>query len=362
MNTELSPNTQAILLLAAPLITPGRSRKSDWLSAGEYRKLAVRLRSLDAQPADLLEPGADALIEECGATIDSARLRSLLGRGFLLAQALQQWQARAIWVISRADAAYPRKLKERLRSNAPSLLYGCGPSELLHAPGFAIVGSRNVDEPLLDYTRNVATLAAGANRILVSGAARGVDRAAMNGALDAGGKATGVLAGGLQRAVMNREHRNLLLEERLVLISPFDPAAGFQVGNAMQRNKSIYALADAGLVVNAVRNKGGTWAGALEQLRKYPVPVYVRSTGIPSDGLDALRAEGARPWPNPTNPDELEEVLEAPPCTRPAAGEQGELFHDEATQSITAQERGRQSEPTAPTLDLPKRAVRHVAR
>lgn len=53
---------------------------------------------------------------------------------------------------------------------------------------------------------------------------------------------------------MNREHRNLLIGDQLVLISPYDPSAGFNVGHAMQRNKLIYALADASLVVNADLN------------------------------------------------------------------------------------------------------------
>ena len=80
----------------------------------------------------------------------------------------------------------------------------------------------------------------------------------MRGALKAGGKVAGVLADSLERMVMNREHRNLLLEEKLAFISPYDPNAGFNVGHAMQRNKLIYALADAALVVNAEENKGGT--------------------------------------------------------------------------------------------------------
>ena len=44
-------------------------------------------------------------------------------------------------------------------------------------------------------------------------------------------------------------------------------------------------------------DSGGTWAGAVEQLRRYPTPVYVRSTGAPTAGLDALRERGAMPWP-----------------------------------------------------------------
>lgn len=76
------------------------------------------------------------------------------------------------------------------------------------------------------------------------------------------------MADSLERAALNREHRNLLMDERLVLISPCDPSAGFNVGHAMQRNKLIYALADAALVVSSDYEKGGTWAGAVEQLEK----------------------------------------------------------------------------------------------
>lgn len=313
MNEKPSPNTRAILLLTAPLITGGRRREAALLTAREYRALAARLHSVEAMPADLLQPGADSLMDQCGAVVDKARLAALIGRGLTLSQAVEQWRARAIWVVSRSDSFYPRKLKERLKRDAPILLYGCGEIGIAAGSGLAIVGSRNVPETLIRYTQEVAVLAARADRIVVSGGARGVDRAAMNGALEAGGRVAGVLAGDLERATMNRQHRNLLLEGRLVLLSSCDPRAGFNPGHAMQRNKAIYALADAALVVNATVNEGGTWAGAIEQLRKYrAVPVYVRSTGERSEGIEALQREGASPWPNPNDEKGMAEALDAP--------------------------------------------------
>lgn len=139
-----------------------------------------------------------------------------------------------------------------------------------------MVGSRHVDDLLVDYTMEVGRLAARAGHTLVSGGAKGIDQAAMRGALEAGGKACGVLADSLEKIAMNREHRNLLIDGQLALISPYDPSAGFNVGNAMQRNKLIYALADASLMVSSDLDKGGTWAGATEQLNKLKlVPVYV---------------------------------------------------------------------------------------
>ena len=315
MMETLSLNTKAILLLTAPLISGGRRREAALLTAGEYRALAARLHSIQAKPADLLQPDADSLMDQCGDVVDKARLAALLGRGFLLSQVVEYWRTRAIWVVSRADGDYPRILKERLKRDAPVLLYGCGDMGIAFARGsLAIVGSRNVNKSLREYACNVADLTARAGRTVVSGAAQGIDQEAMNGALEAGGKAVGVLAGDLERISMNREHRNLLLEERLLLVSPYDPKARFNVGHAMQRNKAIYALADAALVVDATANKGGTWAGAIEQLQKYrAVPVYVRSTGERSDGIEALQREGAKPWPNPETPEALKKILDAAP-------------------------------------------------
>ena len=322
--TSLSSNTQAILLLTAPLIAGRGDASADLLSPGKYNRLARQLRDLKRQPADLLGADATELLRACQPVVESERLQRLIGRGFLLSQVIEQWRTRAIWVVSRADADYPRRLKVRLREDAPAVLYGCGDRTIVETGGLAVVGSRHVNEALIDYTVAVGRLAARARRTLVSGAARGVDQAAMRGALDDGGKVIGVLAQGLEETAMNRAHRNRLVDGQLVLVSQCDPRAGFNVGNAMQRNKVIYALADAALVVNADLNKGGSWAGATEQLERFRlVPIYVRSTGEASAGLDALRKKGALGWPDPHDVNTFEAVFEAPITTSADATQLG---------------------------------------
>lgn len=337
MTPILSPNTQAILLLTAPLIAGRGAPSSDLLSPGEYKRLARHLREIQRQPADLISPDAADILHACQPVIDERRLQSLLGRGFLLSQVIEHWQARAIWVVSRADAEYPRRLKARLREDAPAVLYGCGDIGLLESGGLAVVGSRHVDNDLIDYTMTVGRLAAGAGRTIVSGGAKGIDQAAMRGALEAGGRVCGVLADSLEKTVMNREHRNFLLDERLVLISPYDPRAGFNVGHAMQRNKLIYSLADTSLVVSSDLNKGGTWSGAVEQLEKLKlIPVFVRSTGERSAGLDALRKKGAIPWPNPKDVDSFVEVFDVKMPTELASPQVSDLlFHRSAAEPAT---------------------------
>lgn len=311
MNNELSANTQAILLLTAPFITGRRGESAELLTPGEYKKLARYLFETQHQPSDLLTNDADSILKECQTVIDANRLKRLLGRGFLLSQAVEKWRSRAIWVISRADLTYPRRLKKKLKENAPPLLYGCGDLALLDKGGLAVVGSRNADDKLIEYSENIGRLAAEAKKVIVSGGARGIDQAAMRGALDREGQVVGVLADKLESASINRDNRNLILQDQLVLISPYDPAAGFNVGNAMQRNKLIYALADAALVVSSDLNKGGTWSGAVEQLEKLKlVPVYVRSDKAVRSGLKALQEKGAILWPAPHSANGLKELIE----------------------------------------------------
>jgi predicted Rossmann fold nucleotide-binding protein DprA/Smf involved in DNA uptake len=73
-----------------------------------------------------------------------------------------------------------------------------------------------------------------------------------------------------------------------VLISPYDPDAGFNTGNAMNRNKAIYALSDFALVVSASLAKGGTWEGAVENLRRSWVPLFVRAANPQIPGNQRL--------------------------------------------------------------------------
>lgn len=305
--SEISANTQAILLLTAPLVAGRRQQSEHPLSPTEYRRLARHLHEAGRAPEDLLSSDASTVLECVAPLVGMERLERLLARGFQLSQAMERWSSRAIWVLSRADGAYPARLKKRLKEDAPSVIYGCGDKMVLDGGGLAVVGSRRVDEDLLRYTEEIGRLASRALCPIVSGGARGVDRTAMSGALSAGGRAVGVLADALEKAVMARENRGFLMDEQLVFLSPYDPSAGFNVGNAMQRNKLIYALSDFALIVNADLRKGGTWAGAVEQLEKHhSVPVFVRSTGTPSQALSALRQSGAHSWPEPRTSEELE--------------------------------------------------------
>jgi DNA processing protein len=311
MTLSLSANTQTALLLTAPLIDGATESPADLLSPSEYRKVHSLLARFDLQPSDLIQLKSAELPEELQTLVDESRLQSLLDRGFQLTQALERWQARAVWIAGHTDEEYPGRISKRLPDHAPPVIYGCGDRRLLELGGLAVVGSRAIDDWMTLYTEDVGRLAAQAETLIISGGARGIDQASMRGALDSGGRTVGVVSDSLEKSALNREHREFILNHQLTLISPYDPSAGFNVGHAMQRNKLIYALSDAALVVNSDFEKGGTWAGAIEQLDKFRlVPVYVRSKGDLGRGLAALHQHGAIPWPEPTRPDDLLELID----------------------------------------------------
>ena len=220
-----SANTQAVLLLTSPLLREdGKGSGNDpLLSAAEYAQLAARLRQERQQPADLLQAPRDSLLNTLSSTFAAERLNQLLSRGFQLSQAVEHWANRSISVIGRADASYPRQFKQRLKREAPPLLYTCGNLELLKDPALAVVGSRETPEALLQQAEAVGALAATAEVVIVSGAARGVDEAAMVGSLAAGGCAIGVVADSLERESARPLWRQALLEGRLLLHTSAPP-------------------------------------------------------------------------------------------------------------------------------------------
>ncbi|WP_445626980.1 DNA-processing protein DprA [Nostoc sp. DSM 114167] len=310
LNHVLQPDTQAILLLCASF---GQNRQIEPqpLTLSEYNSLTEWLRENQMRPADLLESTGKEQLEKITVNkLNPERLSALLERGMMLSLAVEKWTNQGLWVLGRSDANYPKRLKQKLRHSAPAILYGVGNIELLSLGGLAILGSRDVDDEILGYTRRVAQNSAVQEMQVISGGARGVDQAAMLAVLDAGGTSVGVLADSLTKSAVNSKYRSSIQEGRLTLVSSYDPEAGFNTGNAMGRNKYIYALADYALVVSSSFGKGGTWAGAVEALSKLQdIPVFARLDGSVSEGNQQLHNQGAKAFPAEPWNNSLRELL-----------------------------------------------------
>ena len=288
----LSPTAQATLLLTS-YFSKSSNESAKPLSNAEWGRFALWLKENSITPADLLVGDPQALLQGWhDMRISAERIIELLKRGHSLALAMEKWQRAGLWVVTRSDAEYPKRLKQRLKTDCPPVLFGCGNKALLNTGGLAVVGSRNASDPDLAFTDQIGAKAASENIAIISGGARGVDETVMIGAMRQGGMVVGVMTDRLLRAATSSKWRQGLMDGHVVLISPFYPEAGFNVGNAMARNKYIYCLADSALVIHSGK-KGGTLSGAQENLKKSWVPLWIKQTTDKNAANADLVAKGS---------------------------------------------------------------------
>lgn len=300
MMKNLSQDTKASLLLCSRW---GKKNNTfEPLTLTEYNKLEDWLKEKGVRPAEL--SNSSVLSEDVSFPLEPVRVKYLLNCGGTMAIELESWLNSGGWVISRTDEEYPQRLKQALGRNAPVVFFGIGPRNFLSKGGMAFVGSRDISEEEQQITYRIAQHCAQRQITVISGGARGIDRTSMESALEAGGKVIGVLANDLARTSVTRVCRDYIEEEKLVLLSPFHPNTRFHVWNAMARNKVIYAFSDATLVITSSDGKGGTWEGAIENLRKWHIPLFVMENSSRPGNLHLIE-KGAIPLPQEAydNPD-----------------------------------------------------------
>ncbi len=325
---KLSNESLALFFLCSHLGLPDDPDAKP-LGARELSKLEQKLSTASFKVGEL--PGSS--VEQIKSILqtddaEAARLAWLLGRGGVIEQELERLAELGIWIVTRFDESYPPRLAERLKSAAPPILYGAGDARLLNRPGLAVVGSRNIDQRGSALTEFAGNACAESKLTVYSGGARGVDKTAMGAALAAGGRAAGLLADSLEKAVRASDARSAIEEGQLVLATPYSPHASFNVGMAMARNKLIYALSNFALVIASDAEKGGTWAGAVEALKAGWVPVFVVDGPDVPDGNRLLIKRGAIPFPATFDdaPSRLGDWLEEHSPTGEQVSEQGSLF------------------------------------
>ncbi len=291
----LSDNGQVVWMLCA--VPSGRSTSPDTpkpLTNTELFKLQTAL--LDSPWRELSElcgRSADEISETLGEPLNQAeRVAKLLERHVSLTLELERLAELGIWVLTRLDKEYPPSLNDRLGRAAPSILYGAGDAGLIGQPGIAVVGSRDVDPAGAEFAAAVGERIAEEGYCVISGAARGVDRIAMNGALEYGGCTVGILAGDLGRTLRDPSLMQSIQGTQLALLCPYHPDAPFTVGAAMGRNTYIYALAERAIVVSSAEGTGGTWAGATRYRKNVWARLYVRKGPEVPPGNERLIREG----------------------------------------------------------------------
>ncbi len=188
----------------------------------------------------------------------------------------EQLQNEGFQIIPIHSPDYPEVLKENLKiRNSPPILYIKGIKGLLQEDAVAIVGSRKAGDKALSFTDRVAKKSVKESKVVVSGFAKGVDRQALDSALEANGKSIIVLPQGILTFQSGfKKYYEPIVQGDVLVMSTFFPKAGWDVGLAMARNAYIYGLAKE-IYVAESDDKGGTWEGAIDGLRRGRT-VYVR--------------------------------------------------------------------------------------
>ncbi|MDN7135368.1 DNA-processing protein DprA [Pseudidiomarina terrestris] len=287
-------------------------------SVNEYAYFAVWLRQQNFKPGDLLDTGeieralnkwndptthkqAQQAIKLHGLkktveNITSERIEKLLARGLSLSLALEQWNAAGVWILDREEQEYPPQFKKHLKHQSPAIVFGVGNKQLLRTKAVGFVGSRNVEPTDIKATETYVAQITELGYQVISGGAQGVDETAMLAALASENSAVGVLSGDLLKFSSAGKWRTHLRAGNLALLSINEPEARFTPAAAMVRNKYIYLLSEACIVVRS-DEKGGTWSGATENLKRGWVPLLISTHNSPnyrgnSKLLEGLKGQG----------------------------------------------------------------------
>ncbi|MBW2060555.1 MAG: DNA-protecting protein DprA [Deltaproteobacteria bacterium] len=206
---------------------------------------------------------------------------------------LRRVQSLGIKLMTLEDPVYPPRLKEIY--NPPPLLWVDGEISEADYAAVAIVGSRGATAYGREASARLAGELASAGVSVVSGMALGIDSAAHQGALKAGGRTLAILGCGVD-VIYPKGNGHLFkqIPKQGALISEFRLGTEPEPGFFPLRNRVISGLSLGVVVVEAGSRSGAliTARLALEQNREvFAVPGRVASAK--SQGAHALLKQGA---------------------------------------------------------------------
>ena len=232
---------------------------------------------LQADEASLREvPGIGAKTAQNIVAVDRAQVEAWM----------EEWHSQGITLLTSNDAGYPPALRDT--PDAPPTLFMRGMVQFTQA--IAVVGRRSPTPQARDIAHEIGRRLASSGMMVVSGLARGIDTAAHQGALAAGGCTVAVLGCGVNQ-IYPPENENLAAQmiERGAVLSEVAPSAPPSTPRLVARNRIISGLCQAVIVVETEADGGAMHAvkRAREQGRR------VGAVKLPVSGNEKLIYEGA---------------------------------------------------------------------
>lgn len=243
---------RGFLLLTSHLGNPDRQV----LTTAQFRILADRVSHGDCPKEDRALTVSDLVALGYGRDM-AGRILKLLAEEDLLDHYWNRGQRLQCVPITRVSGNYPLLLRQRLGLDSPGTLWAKGDLSFLNTPAISLVGSRELHPENHAFAEAVGYHAARRGLTLVSGNARGADRAAQEACLGSGGRVISIVADELWK------HR---FRENVLYLSEEDYDSPFTAQRALSRNRCIHSMGQMVFVAQANLQKGGTWHGTAKNL------------------------------------------------------------------------------------------------
>ncbi len=259
------PNSHAIIVMCSHLC---KGADVVPLEPSEWTLCAEKLLNAKKQPSDMLDFSDDDFSDILSLDKEQiVRYNRLRDRSASITMEYTRLESMGIFITTRADSNYPAMIKKKLAKSSPPLFYYCGDIGIANDDCIGFVGSRKIEGRDEIYTKKLVKSCLDNKFSIVSGGARGVDSTAAETIMQNSGVAIEYIADSLSRKIKDKDVLRRIRDERLLILSAAIPTSGFNVGMAMQRNKYIYSQSLGTVVIKSDYNKGGTWAGAVENLK-----------------------------------------------------------------------------------------------
>lgn len=250
----------ALLLYCGELVDCGEAP----INIKEWEVLERKIkRSQIKRPAGLLSLGFEAIMINLEIEEELAMRITMMNK--LLPNLLEQLlnlEMLGVFVMTKYEDNYPSSLKNKLKKEAPLILYYTGNIDLLNSDMICISGPSKSDRRIDSNTKKVVRKISNEGLTLISCGNRGVEKFSIKQQLKQGGRVVDFICGNIIQEM--KEYIKPLKSGQMLMISAHHPFASFDLVQAIDRNQYVFILSKVAIIMYSQINSGAVWLVAMQ--------------------------------------------------------------------------------------------------
>ena len=262
----MDKNAMAIIVLCSHLCVVENVKPFE---PAEWTVFAEKLMEKKTEPYEIMSFSHEDFQSKLNlSSSETTRIARLIERSGSITFEIEKYSSIGINIMTRADTHYPRALKKKLGKSCPPIFYYAGNPSLAENECAGFVGSRSVGVSDEAFTAATVKKINAKGYSVVSGGAKGIDSIASEISISNGSCSVEYVSDSLISRIKHKAVISAVVNNRLLILSAVKPDARFYAGFAMMRNKYIYAQSKGTVIIKSDYNKGGTWGGAIANLKQ----------------------------------------------------------------------------------------------